>query len=153
VALRLVDARTDGGDSTSGADSGSDSGDAGDSGDSGTSAAASGFRRDTGSQGPSETSVAGALRGYGFTVTGGSVLTSASTAPRTVIRFTPDEAAAAATLQRAVPGAVLTPQPGGAGTLVLQLGDDFDGRVVNPTAPPPAAPAAPVVNAADTACG
>ncbi len=77
---------------------------------------------------------------------------SGSADPRTVIRFTPDQAPAAATLQRSVPGAVLTPQPTGTGGLVLQLGDDFDGRVLNPVAPPPAAPAPAVVNAADSAC-
>ncbi|NMO93693.1 LCP family protein [Actinomycetospora sp. TBRC 11914] len=146
VALRLVDARTDTGDAGSGSGSGDDG-----SGES--DASASGFRSDRGSQAPSESSVAGALRGYGFTVAGGSALSSGSAAPRTVIRFTPDQAGAAATLQRAVPGAALTPEAGGSGGLVLQLGDDFQGKVVNPAAPPPAAPAAPLVNAADTACG
>jgi LCP family protein required for cell wall assembly len=130
VALRLVDARSD----------------------TGTADESAGFRRDTSgrSSGPSGPSVAGALRGYGFTVTTGGAQAPGS---RTVVRFSPDQAGAAATLQRAVPGAVLTPQPSGTGVLVLQLGDDFDGRVRNPVAPPPAAPAPALVNAADAACG
>ncbi len=147
VALRLVDARTD-----TGQDTGSDAGTDG----SAAVASSSGFRRDQDTQEPSETSVAGSLRGYGFTVSAGSGSSSdasGSADPRTVIRFTPDQAGAAATLQRAVPGAVLTPQPAGSGGLVLQLGDDFDGRVVDPTAPPPASPAPALVNAADAACG
>jgi hypothetical protein len=92
------------------------------------------------------------LRGYGFTVSAGSGATVGEAGSRTVIRFTPDQAGAAATLQRAVPGAVLTPQPTGAGGLVLALGDDFDGRVLDPAAPPPAAPAPALVSAADSAC-
>jgi LCP family protein required for cell wall assembly len=139
VALRLVDARSDSGSGT-----GSDSAEATDAG-----STASGFRRDRSTSTPSGTAVAGALRGYGFTVSAGSAGTGDA---RTVIRFTPDQAGAAATLQRAVPGAVLTPQPGGTGGLVLELGDDFDGRVLDPAAPPPAAPAPALVSAADSAC-
>jgi LCP family protein required for cell wall assembly len=162
VALRLVDARTD-----SGSDSDTDATDATDADDTATSAAAAsssgstgsagsraeGFRSEghaghgSGSSAPSESTVAGALRSYGFTVAPGT----GAVGTGTVIRFSPDQAGAAATLQRAVPGSVLTPEPAGTGTLVLQLGDDFAGRVVNPTAPPPA-PAAPVVNAADAVC-
>ena len=134
VALRLVDARSDGGP---------------DAADAGTATSASGFHRGRSTSTPSETAVAGALRGYGFTVSAGS---GGSGDSRTVIRFTPDQAGAAATLQRAVPGAVLTPQPGGTGGLVLALGDDFDGRVLDPAAPPPAAPAPALVSAADSAC-
>ncbi|MCD2192867.1 LCP family protein [Actinomycetospora endophytica] len=163
VALTLVDDRSGSsgsGDTTNAASSttrssvdgtdGSD-GSGGSGGDSTSSA--SGFRNDRSTQGPSRTSVAGALRGYGFTVTsGGAPTSSASSASRTAIRFTPDQAGAAATLQRAVPGAVLTPQQGGSGGLVLALGDDFDGRVLDPAAPPPAAPAPALVNAADSVC-
>jgi LCP family protein required for cell wall assembly len=133
VALRLVDARSDtAGDADSGADT-----------------TASGFHRDRTTSTPSETAVAGALRGYGFTVSADSGTSGES---RTAIRFTPDQAPAAATLQRAVPGAVLTPQLSGTGGLVLALGDDFDGRVLDPAAPPPAAPAPALVSAADSAC-
>jgi LCP family protein required for cell wall assembly len=138
VALRLVDARSDAaGDADSGA------------GTTASGTTASGFHRDRATSTPSEADVAGALRGYGFTVTAGSPTSGDS---RTVIRFTPDQAPAAATLQRAVPGAVLTPQPSGTGGLVLQLGDDFDGRVLDPAAPPPAAPAPALVSAADSTC-
>ncbi|GLZ51110.1 hypothetical protein Acsp07_07270 [Actinomycetospora sp. NBRC 106378] len=176
VALRLVDARSatsgydDGsgtgssgtelsasGDSSSGDGSrGDGSGDGGsDNGDDG----GSGFRRDGAAraaqqQGPSATSVAGSLRGYGFTVTGdvrGSGA-AAATDGRTTIRFTPDQSGAAATLQKAVPSAVLTPRPDGTGSLVLELGDDFDGKVVDPTAPVAAAPLPALVNAADATC-
>jgi LCP family protein required for cell wall assembly len=133
VALRLVDARSDTGATA----------------DDGTDTTASGFHRDRTTTTPSETAVAGALRGYGFTVSAGAGSTGD---PRTVIRFTPDQAPAAATLQRAVPGAVLTPQPTGTGGLVLALGDDFDGRVLDPAAPPPAPAAPALVSAADSAC-
>ncbi len=133
VALRLVDARSD---ATADAGTGADT-------------TASGFRRDRSTSTPSGSAVAGALRGYGFTVSAGSGATGES---RTVIRFTPDQAPAAATLQRAVPGAVLTPAPTGTGGLVLSLGDDFDGRVLDPAAPPPAAPAPALVSAADSTC-
>ena len=155
VALRLVDARSDSGDAAAAAASTGSSVEGGtgdDSSDGGSSDDASGFRRDRTAQGPSETSVAGALRGYGFTVSGGGTRGPPSDS-HTAIRFSPDQAGAAATLQRAVPGAVLAPQAGGSGQLVLQLGDDFDGRVLNPTAPPPAAPAPALVNAADSVCG
>ncbi len=134
VALRLVDARSDTADTAA---------------DATASGTASGFHRDRGTSTPSGTAVAGALRGYGFTVSAGS---DGAGDARTVIRFTPDQAGAAATLQRAVPGAVLTPAPAGTGGLVLQLGDDFDGRVLDPAAPPPAAPAPALVSAADSAC-
>jgi LCP family protein required for cell wall assembly len=155
VALRLVDARTDAGSDAGGTGAGDTTSASAAAASSGSADGdrAAGFHRETGSPGPSESAVAGALRGYGFTVAPGSTGSSAASDPRTVIRFSPDQAGAAATLQRAVPGAVLTPGPGGTGSLVLQLGDDFTGRVVDPAAPPPAAPAAPLVNAADTACG
>jgi LCP family protein required for cell wall assembly len=145
VALRLVDARSD----SSGASATDASGASGASGASAADPPTSGFHRDRTTSSPSETAVAGALRGFGFTVSAGS---GASGDPRTVIRFTPDQAAAAATLQRAVPGAVLTPQPTGTGGLVLQLGDDFDGRVLDPSAPPPAPAAPALVSAADSVC-
>ncbi|WP_433800629.1 LCP family protein [Actinomycetospora sp. CA-084318] len=179
VALRLVDARsaTSTGDDGSGdatevsasgesgstrSASGSDDDGSGSSDDGGGDGSrddeGSGFRRDVGGrlgaqQGPSAGSVAGSLRGYGFTVTSdvrGSTA-AAATDSRTTIRFTPDQAGAAATLQKAVPGAVLDPRAG-AGALVLELGDDFDGRVVDPTAPAPTAPLPTLVNAADSTC-
>jgi LCP family protein required for cell wall assembly len=136
VALRLVDARSDADTGTPDTSDGAPT--------------ASGFHRDRSTSTPSESAVAGTLRGYGFTVSAGSG--DGTGEARTVIRFTPDQAPAAATLQRAVPGAVLTPQPTGTGGLVLALGDDFDGRVLDPAAPPPAAPAPALVSAADSAC-
>jgi LCP family protein required for cell wall assembly len=137
----------DGGSGSNGADS-----DGGGSDGGGSGGTASGFRDDRSAQGPSRASVAGALRGHGFTVSADGTSPRA-TGSRTTIRFSPDQAGAAATLARAVPGAVLTPQPGGSGTLILALGDDFDGRVLDPAAPPPAAPAPALVNAADSVCG
>jgi LCP family protein required for cell wall assembly len=167
VALTLVDARSDSGgssgsgDSTNAASSGGTASDSrasdgsaaedGGSDDSGSDDSASGFRNDRTSQGPSRTSVAGVLRGYGFTVSADGTSSASPATTRTAIGFSPDQAGAAATLQRAVPGAVLAPLPGGSGALVLALGDDFDGRVLDPAAPPPAAPA--LVNAADSVCG
>jgi hypothetical protein len=93
--------------------------------------------------------VAGSLRGYGFTIRADGI---GAAADRTVITFSPDQAGAAATLQKAVPGAVLDPRPGGSAMLALVLADDFDGRVVDPTAPAPPAPLPVLVNAADSAC-
>ncbi|MEJ2869810.1 LCP family protein [Actinomycetospora sp. OC33-EN08] len=172
VALRLVDARTTStsSDSSAGAGTGdsddtgesddtevSASGDTGDQvtdesgGDGGDGEDTSGFRRDVATQtSTSAGSVAGSLRGHGFTVTTDPSAPRAD--GRTVITFTPDQAGAAATLQKAVPSAVLDPRTGAAGVLTLQLGDDFDGRIVDPTAPPTAAPLPALVNAADAAC-
>lgn len=158
VALTLVDDRSDSGGSGGSGDSGDATSAASSStgssvdGGSGSNGSGSGFRDDRSAHGPSGASVAGALRGYGFTVSADGTSSGASGA-RSTIRFSPDQAGAAATLARAVPGAVLTPEPGGSGTLILALGDDFDGRVLDPAAPPPAAPAPALVNAADSVCG
>ncbi|HTK66637.1 MAG TPA: LCP family protein [Pseudonocardia sp.] len=51
---------------------------------------------------------------------------------RTVVRYSPDRADQAATVEAAVPGAVAQPTPGPAGLLELVLGDDFDGEVKAP---------------------
>jgi LCP family protein required for cell wall assembly len=152
VALTLVDDRVDAGSadgSTNAASSATRSSVEDDGG--GTGGSASGFRDDRPTQGASRTAVAGTLRGYGFTVTTGGP-SDTTGAARTTIRFSPDQAGAAATLQKAVPGAVMQPRAGGSGALVLTLGDDFDGRLLDPTAPPPAAPAPSLVNAADSVC-
>jgi LCP family protein required for cell wall assembly len=183
VALRLVDARSDtgsyddgssatevtasgnnsgnGDDDRSGDDGGSGDGSSDGNGDGGSRRddEGSGFRRDGAprvaqQQGASAGSVAGSLRGYGFTVASDLRGSSAAAATdgRTTIRYSPDQAGAAATLQKAVPSAVLTPRTDGIGSLVLELGDDFDGRVVDPTAPAVASPLPALVNAADATC-
>jgi len=104
--------------------------------------------------GPDAAAVAETLRERGFTVvtdtgTGNEPVGGAEAAGSTVIRFSPDEQDAADTLARAVPGARLVPT-GGAALLDLVVGDDFNGRVVDPA--PVAVPVAPIITAADTAC-
>ncbi|WP_018330601.1 LCP family protein [Actinomycetospora chiangmaiensis] len=154
VALRLVDARSDASSGDGGTGTArtelSASGDAGSGDGSGSGFRRGGETRTVAQQGPSASSVAGSLRGYGFTVSGSGA--AAATDARTTIRFTPDQAGAAATLRKAVPSAALAPSAGGAASLVLELGDDFDGKVVDPTAPVPAAPLPALVNAADATC-
>ena len=133
VSVRLVDGRT-GAASAGGSDSGG-------SDDSTTTENASGSAS-------SSTSVGQDLRGYGFSVVPDDRSDSQET---TSIRFSTDQAQAAALLARSVPGATLEPGAPGSGTLTLTLGGDFDDRVVSPTAPPPAAPTS-TINAADTTC-
>ena len=90
------------------------------------------------------------LRGYGFAAVSGSGSGSGTgDGSGPVIRFSPDQAGAAATLGRAVPGARPVPVPG-AGTLVLSVGGD-PVHVVDPTAVA-SAPVAPPISAADDAC-
>jgi hypothetical protein len=112
---------------------------------------------DEGGRSGSVASVASSLRSYGFGVVtddaSGSEGGAADDQTGAVIRFSPDQAGPAATLARSLPGAVTEPEASGAGLLTLSLGEDFDGRVVSPTAAvPPAGPVAPVISAADTTC-
>lgn len=65
--------------------------------------------------------------------------------PQTVIRFSPDQAAAAELLATTVPSATPVPDPGATGVLQLVLGRSFDNVVRAPTEPvTPSAPASDV---------
>jgi hypothetical protein len=55
--------------------------------------------------------------------------------PQTVIRYSPDQAAAADLLAGSVPAASLVPDPGSTGILQLVLGRSFDGDVRPPSQP------------------
>jgi LCP family protein required for cell wall assembly len=145
VPPELVTVRVTGPASGSTGNSGSEDGDEPEDGEGSSDGSSSG----------SVASVASSLRSYGFgVVTDDASGSGSSTDPGgTVIRFSPDQAGAAATLARSLPGAVTEPEASGAGLLALSLGDDFDGRVVSPTAAAvPAGPVAPVISAADTTC-
>ena len=121
----------------------------------------------TGGRSAATVEVAAALRAQGFRVvidptaadpiaadpTAADPTAADSSGDRTVIRFSPDLAPAAATLARSVPGATTTPVDG-AGELALSLATDVEGAddlVVTPTPAAPV-PTAPVISAADAAC-
>ncbi len=78
------------------------------------------------------TRVGETLRSLGF---GLGEVGSAEEAPQTVIRFSPDQAAAAALLGASVPSATPAPDPGGTGVLQLVLGRSFDDVVRAPAEP------------------
>jgi LCP family protein required for cell wall assembly len=85
------------------------------------------------------------LTGLGFTV--GKVASAPEQAGQTVIRFSPDQAAAADVLAASVPSATTVADPGSSGVLQLVLGRSFDSVVKAPTTGPaqaatPVAPAA-----------
>ena len=67
--------------------------------------------------------------------------------PQTLIRYSPDQTAAAQLLAATVPAATTVPDPGATGVLQLVLGRSFDGVVRAPTTTPPGSadppPAAP----------
>jgi hypothetical protein len=73
---------------------------------------------------------------------------------RTVVRYSPDRADQAATVEAAVPGAVAQPTPGPAGLLELVLGNDFDGEVKAPVmdGTPKLPSNLSTVNGADDSC-
>ncbi|HWN25484.1 MAG TPA: LCP family protein, partial [Actinomycetospora sp.] len=143
----------DGGDEDR--DRGDDGGDDGDDGDDEERrfAAPAAFPGADQADGPSADAVAERLRSAGFTVLGEG--TAGITGRATTIRYSPDQAAAAAALSSTVPGAALEPTAGAPGTLTLTLGDDFDGTVRSDAAPTGAAGSAPVnptITAADSSC-
>ena len=82
--------------------------------------------------------IGGTLRDLGFDV--GTVGSAPQPVPETVIRFSPDRAAAAELLASTVPAATTVPDPGGRGVLQLVLGREFDdvvrapGEVAGPVA-------------------
>jgi len=91
--------------------------------------------------------VADTLRGLGFGI--GDVTNAAQPTPQTLIRYSPDQTAAAQLLATTVPAATTVPDPGATGVLQLVLGRSFDGVVRAPTTapsgpadPPPAVPPA-----------
>ncbi|WP_300012168.1 LCP family protein [Pseudonocardia sp.] len=67
---------------------------------------------------------------------------------QTVIRFSPDRAAAADLLAETVPSARSAPDPGASGVLQLVLGRSFDGVIRAATTAGPAPPAGPAVSCA-----
>lgn len=72
------------------------------------------------------------LRSLGF---GLGEIGSAEPAPQTIIRFSPDQAAAAALLGASVPSATPLPDPGATGVLQLVLGQSFDDVLRAPAEP------------------
>ncbi|WP_141281370.1 LCP family protein, partial [Pseudonocardia hydrocarbonoxydans] len=87
--------------------------------------------------------IGGTLGTLGFGV--GEIGNAEAPAPGTVIRFSPDRAAAAELLAATVPSAVPQPDPSASGVLQLVLGTSFDGVVRAPStaaAAPAAGPAA-----------
>ena len=94
--------------------------------------------------------VAGSLGGLGFGI--GEVGTAEQVTQQTLIRFSPDQAAAAALLATAVPTATSVPDPGTSGVLQLVLGTSFD-DVLRPPAVPPADPAAGAEPPRSPSCG
>ncbi|MGH3587376.1 MAG: LCP family protein, partial [Pseudonocardia sp.] len=91
------------------------------------------------------------LTSLGFGV--GDVANAEQPTPETVIRFSPDQAAAAELLAATVPSATPVPDPGSTGVLDLVLGRSFDDVVRAPSEPialtaPAAVPEGPAVNCA-----
>jgi LCP family protein required for cell wall assembly len=81
------------------------------------------------------------LQSLGFRI--GTVSNADQPTPQTVIRYSPDQAAAADLLSGSIPAASLVPDPGSTGVLQLVLGRSFDGDV-RPPAQPATAPSTPV---------
>lgn len=79
------------------------------------------------------------LRKLGFGI--GEVSNAPQPTAETLIRFSPDQAAAAALLATSVPAATSVPDPGSTGVLQLVLGRSFDDVVKPPVRPQPAAAA------------
>jgi LCP family protein required for cell wall assembly len=73
------------------------------------------------------------LKSLGFGVSGSA--NADQPTPQTVIRFSPDQAAAADLLGRTVPAATAVPDPGATGVLQLVLGRSFDDVVRAPSEP------------------
>jgi hypothetical protein len=73
------------------------------------------------------------LRSLGFAVS--QVSSADEPSPQTVIRFSPDQAAAAELLGATVPSATSVPDPGATGVLQLVLGKSFDDVVRAPSEP------------------
>ncbi len=78
--------------------------------------------------------IADTLRGLGFGV--GEVTNAAQPTPQTLIRYSPDQTAAAQLLAATIPAATTVPDPGATGVLQLVLGRSFDGVVRAPTTAP-----------------
>ncbi len=87
--------------------------------------------------------VAQTLGSLGFGV--GEVGTAEQVTEQTLIRFSPDQASAAALLASTVPSATSVPDPGTSGVLQLVIGSSYDDVLT-----PPAAPAAQGTGAAGT---
>jgi LCP family protein required for cell wall assembly len=88
------------------------------------------------------------LKQLGFGV--GTVSNADQPTPQTVIRYSPDQAAAADLLAGTVPSATTVPDPGATGVLQLVLGRSFDKVVRAPTQA--VAPAAASTTAAPSSC-
>jgi LCP family protein required for cell wall assembly len=90
------------------------------------------------------------LSSLGFGV--GQVGNAGQPTPQTVIRFSPDQAAAAALLATTVPSATSVPDPGTNGVLQLVLGKSFDDVVRAPAQPIALQADAPSVTPATATC-
>ncbi|WP_219417617.1 LCP family protein [Pseudonocardia nigra] len=91
------------------------------------------------------------LRSLGFGV--GEVSNADQPTSETVVRFSPDQATAAALLAATVPSATSVPDPGATGVLELVLGRSFDDVVRAPAAPVALQSADPATSGApDIAC-
>ncbi|WP_344015959.1 LCP family protein [Pseudonocardia xinjiangensis] len=96
------------------------------------------------------TQVGETLGSLGFSV--GDVGNADQPTPQTVIRFSPDQAAAAALLASTVPSATSVPDPGTSGELQLVLGRSFDDVVRAPAEPVALQADGPAVTAATATC-
>jgi hypothetical protein len=90
------------------------------------------------------------LSSLGFGV--GDVGNADQPTPQTVIRFSPDQAAAAALLASTVPSATSVPDPGTTGVLQLVLGRSFDDVVRAPAEPIALQADGPPVTAVTATC-
>ncbi len=88
------------------------------------------------------------LKQLGFGI--GTVSNADQPTPQTVIRYSPDQAAAAGLLAGTVPSATTVPDPGASGVLQLVLGRSFDKVVRAPTQA--VAPAATTTTTAPSSC-
>jgi LCP family protein required for cell wall assembly len=155
--VRLVDARSPVSTHASSGGEGSEDGSYGQDGPYGEDGSRGGGEdgpHDSAPAGPSAATVAGRLRSDGFDVVTDDA-GSGTGLHGTMIRYSPDQEAAAQALGSAVPGAALDPTASGRGALTLVLGDDFDGQVHSTSAPSGAessAPVNPTITAADASC-
>ncbi|HXV93151.1 MAG TPA: LCP family protein, partial [Pseudonocardia sp.] len=95
--------------------------------------------------------VAETLGNLGFGI--GEVTNATQPTTETIVRFSPDQAAAAALVAESVPSATTVPDPGASGVLQLVLGRGFDGTVRPPEVEPPDVTAAATPSAPAVSCG
>ncbi len=94
--------------------------------------------------------VAGTLASFGFRT--GEVGTAEQLTEQTLIRFSPDQAAAASLLATTVPAATSVPDPGTTGVLQLVIGSSFDDVLLPPAGSPTGERSAPAEPARASSC-